>query len=100
MIVLNPNDTTHFFNFIPRTNHGDVVLSLYNETTQESETIINTSAIINGITTISFEKTFVENDKFQIKITQEDEVIFRGKLLVTSQEPQAFKATKDLYYYE
>ena len=38
--------------------------------------------------------------KFQIKITEESEVLYRGKLLVTTQATQTFKASNELYYYE
>ena len=41
-----------------------------------------------------------ENDKFQVKISQGTDVIYRDKIFVTSQNTQEFKATKDHYYYE
>ena len=35
-----------------------------------------------------------------MKLIEDGEVVYRDKLFITSQEPQDFKATKDLYYYE
>lgn len=100
MIVLNPTNTTHGFNFIPRLIHTDVILSLYNETTQQNEIVDNLCVTNNGISTITFDFDFVESQKFQIKITENNEIVYRDKLFVTAQTPQDFKATKDHYYYE
>ena len=50
--------------------------------------------------TITFDYNFIENDKFTIKISDSNGVIYRDKLISTSQTTQDFKSTKDLYYYE
>lgn len=77
-----------------------IVLVLYNEATQEQNTPISTYEIINGIMSVTFNFTFAENDKYQVKISDVDGVIYRGKLIATSQDTQEFTQTKDLYYYE
>ncbi len=101
MNVVNPNDTTHIINFIPRYYPSDdLVFSLYDETTQISEVVDNIYLTTNGITSLTFDYTFTENQKFQIKITDEIGVVFRGKLIATSQDPQDFKLTNGLYFYE
>ena len=101
MIVLNPTDTTHGFNFIPRFIPSDeLILQLYNETLQTAQTIDNTYVYLDGIITMTFDLDCTESQKFQVKILEATEIIYRDKIFVTSQDTQAFKATKDHYYYE
>ena len=101
MIVLIPTNTTHGFNFIPRfIPSDDLTLQLYKEETQTFETVENLYIYTNGIATITFDLNIFENDKFQVKILQGTEIIYRDKIFVTSQDTQEYKATKDLYYYE
>ena len=101
MIVLNPTDTTHGFNFIPRFIPSDeLILQLYNETLQTTQTIDNTYVYLDGIITMTFDLDCTESQKFQVKILEATEIIYRDKIFVTSQDTQAFKATKDHYYYE
>lgn len=100
MIVVNPEDANHTFDIIPRYYPSSIVLTLYNEVTQLSE-VVNQLFIINdGIMTVSFTYTFTEQAKYQIKITDENGVVFRGKLISTSQIPQDYKQTNNLYVYE
>ena len=40
------------------------------------------------------------DDKYQLKIDDTNGIIYRGKLIATDQDPQEFKQTNDLYYYE
>lgn len=101
MNVVNPNDSTHIIKFIPRYYPSDaIVFSLYDEATQLTEVVDNLYLTTNGITSLSFDYTFTENQKFRIKITDINGVVFRGKLLATSQEPQDYKLTNGLYFYE
>jgi len=101
MIVLNPNNVIHGFDFIPRfTPSDDLTLQLYNETLQTFQIIDNTYDFLDGIATITFDLVCTENQKFQVKISEGTQIIYRDKIFVTSQDTQAFKATKDHYYYE
>lgn len=101
MIHLLPSNTTHEFNFIPRfVPSGELILELYDETLQTTETIDNTNTYSNGYVIITFDLVCTENQKFQLKISEGDEVIYRDKIFITSQNTQEFKATKDHYYYE
>ena len=101
MIVLLPTNTTHGFNFIPRfIPSSELTLELYNEATQQFQTIDNLCVYANGLATITFDLVCTENQKFQVEILQDAEVIYRDKIFVTSQNTQEFKATKDHYYYE
>ena len=101
MKIVNPNNTSHLIVIIPRDyNYTTLVLNLYNEETQVNEIVDNEFMTVNGLLSIGFDYDFIEGQKFQIKITDNEVVIYRGKLIATSQDPQTFKASKDLYYYE
>lgn len=101
MIVILPSTTSHSISFIGRYEPTIAcTLTLYNEATKVETVVANTFATVNGITTVNFDFTFVESDKYQVKISDSNGVIFRGKLIATAQTPQDFKQTKDLYYYE
>lgn len=101
MNIVNPIDTTHELKIIPRFGlPTEVVFSLYNEETQTTETITNTFSFLDGYLTVLFDYDFIDGQKFQIKLTDTSLVIYRGKLMATTQTPQTFKASKDLYYYE
>lgn len=96
MNVINPNNTTHEIKIIPRFNpSGDLIFELDNE-----QIIYNTYYFVDGYLKLNFELDILEGQKFQIKITENNEVVYRGKLMATSQNTQTFKALKDLYYYE
>jgi hypothetical protein len=130
MNVINPTDPIHEIKIIPRFNpSGDLFLDLLNEETKASQTIEfkiieyslllqngdfillqdgtyfvnNTESpyyFIDGYLIMNFSLNILEGQKFQIKITENNEVVYRGKLMATSQNTQNFKASKDLYYYE
>lgn len=101
MKVVLPIDTTHLIALIPRYYTSDaLVLELYNELKQTKEIVPCIYIIQNGLMTITFDYNFIENDKFTIKISDSNGVIYRDKLIATSQNTQDFKSTKDLYYYE
>jgi len=99
MKVVNPNDSEHTLVLIPRYYPaGAITMSLFNETTQVSEDVDNTYVITDGNLFLTFEYTFTENQKFQIKL-EETEIVYRNKLISTSQNPQEYKLTNNLYYY-
>ena len=99
-MVINPNDSTHTLNVIPRFSpSNDLVVQLYNEANKEIEMPSNTYNITNGKLNITFTFTFVDKDRHQVKVTEGDKVVYRGKLLTTIQDPQDFKLTNDLYFY-
>lgn len=101
MIQVLPSDLEHSISFIGRYEPSvECILSLYNEATKVETIVVNTFLTTNGITTLTFTHTFIENDKYQIKISDSDGVIFRGKLIASAQVAQDFKQTQDLYYYE
>jgi hypothetical protein len=101
MIVVNPDNTEHSFKIIPRYYPTLAFkFDLYNEVTQITEVIVHTFSVTDGIMQIEFEKEFTEQQKFQIKLEDANGIIFRGKMIATSQQPQDYKQTNDLYVYE
>ena len=100
MNVFNPTDTTHTLSAVPRFYpDNDIVFSLYNEAKKTTEDVVHTYRVSNGKLILDFTYTFVEFDKHQIKITQGEDVVYRGKSFATTQETQEYKLTKDKYYY-
>lgn len=101
MIVVQPTILEHQIKVIPRLYPTEALtLSLYNEATKETETLDNIYLVQDGYLYIDFEKVFNESDKYKITIKEVNEVIYRGKIKSTSQEPQEYQQTKDKYYYE
>jgi GT2 family glycosyltransferase len=101
MKVVSPNDTEHLIAIIPRYyTDGVLDLYLYNEATQIETLVTPIYVTQNGILTLTFTFTFNENDKYQVKITDANGIIYRDKIFATSQDTQNFKATNDLYFYE
>jgi hypothetical protein len=98
--VLDFNDTNHSISLVPRYYpEGAVTFELYNESTKVKTVVSNTYMITNGLFTITFDYTFENKEKYQIKL-EENSIVFRGKLLITDQNTQEYRLTKDLYYYE
>lgn len=101
MNVVNPNDTTHVISIVPRYNLGEGVatLNLYNEVTQLDEDIEFSYSGVDGKYLIEFHFTFSEGDRYQIRITENLGVAYRGKIFATTQEPQQYNPTANAYYY-
>jgi len=101
MNIVNPNDTAHELKIIYRFDiPQEIIFDLYNEETQVSETVTNLFSVSDGYLIVSFDYDFIDGQKFQIKLTDNDVIIYRGKLMATTQETQTFKASNELYYYE
>tara|TARA_R110000796_G_scaffold8171_3_gene27146 strand:- start:444 stop:779 length:336 start_codon:yes stop_codon:yes gene_type:complete len=110
MKVINPNTVgTHEIKLIPRfEGYQDIsllTLSLYNESIREfSDVTISDYYELNGVYTLEFSinnYTILENDTFEIKLldNQDSNVLYKGKILATSQTPQNYKLTDGLYTY-
>ena len=101
MKVVNPNLTTHTTKFIPRFESTEnITFELYNETSKNVDTITSVATITDGIMSLVYDFTFSNKQKYQIKVYNNDGVIYRGKLIATNQGAQDYKLTKDLYFYE
>jgi len=99
MKVLSPENTEHEIVFIPRFYfEGAVVMSLYNEETSVTTTYNVTPNTADGYVYLEFEEDFINNTNFQIKITIDDEVVFRDKLFITDQtDLENYQITKDVF---
>ncbi|MEL1243526.1 hypothetical protein AAEO56_04570 [Flavobacterium sp. DGU11] len=100
MNILNPNNTTHTLKIIPRFYPlGDVVLELAGEEREPGSTITIVPTISNGYMFLQFEKAFKNTSNWQVKVTEENEILYRGKIFVTSQaaDTQNYKTTKDIF---
>lgn len=94
------NNPTHSFVFISRFEIiNALTLELFNEGTKVTSTAVNTHATVDGNTTISYTFTFADKDKYRIKILNGLNVVYRDKLIVTSQVAQDYKLSNDLYAY-
>ena len=101
MKVVNPNDGSHTIQLIPRFYpFNSLVLELKDEQTKIAVIVTNTYIVSDGVMTINFDFDFTNKEKFEIKITENDNVVYRGKIIATTQESQDYKLTKDLYFYE
>lgn len=100
MKILIPSNTTQNIviepRFYPTTS---VVLELLNESTNETLTLVNTYVVLNGVMTITFDLTTLEGDKYQVKISEGTNVVYRGKAFSTDQVPQDYELIKDRYTY-
>ena len=101
MKVINPENTSHSFLFVPRYYSFDgLELTLTNPVTEVSTVVTNTNSTLDGFTNIAFDFTFAENDKYEITIKDGDSVVYRGKLIATTQNSQSYKLTAGFYRYE
>lgn len=100
MKIVKFTDTTHNIDLVPRFYPSDViVLELFNEATRVFTIVNNTYIVTNGILTITFDFTFKDRDRYQMKISENDVIVFRGKIVATDQDPQKFKLTEGKYTY-
>lgn len=101
MKVVNPNNSSHTIKLIsryyPTTN---LSLLLYNESTQVESDVLNTYIIQDGYLHLDFDFTFLENERFRIELVEQNNVIYRGKLIATAEETQNYLADNNEYYYE
>ena len=101
MKVIDPNNTSHTLVLIPRyypTN--SLTLEITEEASGVSESIANTYSITDGELSIEFTYDFTGKDKYSLKLNENTEVVYRGKLIVTDKQAQDYKLTNGLYYYE
>lgn len=110
MKIINPNTVgTHTVNLVPRFDGFEditkVDLTVYNESIRELSSVTLISYVsLNGIYTLGFTidgYTVLENDTFDIKLIDNigSKVLYKGKILATTQTPQDYKLTDGLYIY-
>lgn len=100
MKILIPSNTTQNMVIQPRfCPSSSVVLELMNEATNETLNVANTYVVLNGVMTVTFNLTTLEGDKYQVKILEGLNVVYRGKAFSTDQNPQDYELTEGRYIY-
>jgi hypothetical protein len=100
MKVLLPTNTTHTVKLEPRFYPTDVLsLAITKEGLNVLTTVVPTYSNSNGVISLTFDLVGVEQDRFSIKLTENNIVVYRGKLFFTSQTVEDFKLTKNTYIY-
>jgi len=103
MKVISPNDSTHTISLIPRFNEvTNITMFVMNETTKvETTGGLIRYTLVNGIGSAEFTLTAADKDKYSFKLVWNGtEIIYRGKMIATTQETQDYKLTTGLYFYE
>ena len=110
MKVVSPNNIEHEIKLISRSQAAEngINLFLYNEATENEDEIaltylagFNTYHFVEGYLHILFNFSFEENQRFSVKITDSKGfILYRGKLIATTEETQNFLADNNEYYYE
>jgi hypothetical protein len=97
-MVVNPNDTTHSIRVIPRYSPvGALTVSIFGKFDEITSNVTNTYTYLNGYLTIGFDYTFVERDNYRLTIVNNSAIIYRGYIFATSQNPQTFKLSENVY---
>lgn len=100
MKVVLPIDTEQSINFIPRVYPtGAISFYLKNEATKTETLVSNSYVISDGVITLTFTFDFSERDKYQIRILEGTDIIYRGKLFATEQTPQDFSLIEGFISY-
>lgn len=101
MKVVDPNDTSHEIIFIPRRYVlTGTTLELTNEATKVVSTVTHTITGSDALLTLSFDFTFVEGERFVIKLYDSTDDLYRGRILATEQATQEYDSTLGYYTYE
>jgi hypothetical protein len=101
MKVILPENTTHTIKLIPRFEPTEINLLIkitkegFNEVLEQ----VSTYTFANGIMSLTFDLTGVEQDRFNFDLYNDNEIIYKGKLFFTEQNPQDFKLTENTYTY-
>ena len=110
MKVISPDDTTHIIKLIPRFYEigATLILNIQDESTTDKlnqSVTLGTFTVVDRYVNITFTDAeystldFYENGKYQIRVTDVDtsEILYRGKMIATTQTPQDYKLTNGLY---
>lgn len=79
MHLLNSDETTHTLKFISRIdNPEDITLELKNEFTGEKNILTAEYSFLNGISFLTFNFEFKDQEKKELTIKSAQDVIYRG----------------------
>lgn len=100
MKVLKPSLSLHTITTEPRFFPSLVLnMELKNEATSVITNVIPSYVTVYGVTKFTFSLIGLEGDRYSVKITESENVVYRCKMFFTEQEPQDYKITKGLYKY-
>ncbi len=74
--------------------------TVYNKILSSEDYIINNGYLSFILSESMFIELLCNNCKYEIKITENDNVVYRGKAIATNQNTEDYKLTKDVYIYE
>ena len=96
MKILKTTDTS--LKVIPRSYPDTVDLTIRNEGTNESTTLIDI-AVTNslGYLDIPFTYTFTEGSNYDFEVSSAGERIYKGKIFCTDQEIESYSMNKNRY---
>jgi len=98
--VVDPNNTTHTIEVIPRYyDFTGAALTLTNLAKDFDQVVTHTESTTNGVLSIEFDFTFTERDKYTVKLEEGTDVVYRGQLFATDQESQDFDITVNYLTY-
>ena len=109
MKVFDINTEDHTIILIPRfypTSSINIVIKKEGSSASFSDIISNGAySIIDGYLYVyldnsEFNEILSNNSKYEIKITQNEKIVYRGKAIATDQNTEDYKITKDVYTYE
>lgn len=105
MKVISPGDLIHTISIIPRFNEiTDITMEATNEATKVvSDGILTSYSLNDGVGVIEFTMPLGVEDKEKytfVVLFEDTQIVYKGKFLVSNQETQDYKITKDLYFYE
>lgn len=105
MKVVLPISGVQTIEIVPRFDSSDCFFYIYDETTRVEEDLNVGLTNNNGYYSFDFDIDeypnieLYENGKYQIKLidTATSEIVYRGKMIATTQVPQDYELTKGLY---
>lgn len=109
MKVFDINTVDHTIISIPRyypTSSINIVIKKEGSNVSFIDTISNDAYnITNGYLYVyldnsEFNGILSNNSKYEIKITENENIVYRGKAIATNQNTEDYKITKDVYTYE
>ena len=99
-MVVIPTDTTHEIKLIPRVYPSNaLIVTIANEFTEAETILSNVYYVENGYMFVMFDFDFTERDNYRLTISSDSDVIYRGNLFATAQDPQDFKLSQGVYLW-
>lgn len=101
-MIVTPGNTSHSLKIVPRYYpQNTITLTITDSASNTSVDITPVYSESNGKLVVQFDYNFTENSNYRVSLTDtlDNEIVYRGKLITTTQETQEFKLTTDKFYY-